>query len=177
MVRYYPGTDRIKGVLIDFDLATIGPPTTEGHFGRRTGTRPYMARELLSTPTPVHLERFDWESFFYVICWIAAHYSYGVKVESNAFNEWDEQDDNKLREIKANLLFGNNERDLIDVFTVCYKSLITTWMDDMQAMFLASSKARKRFTRVQATDETLTFDEETCNGEVTWEKLWAILVK
>ena len=179
MVRYYPGTDRIKGVLIDFDLATIGPLTTEGHFGRRTGTRPYMARDLLKGgKTPVHIERFDWESFFYVICWIAAHYSCGEKVESDAFKEWDEENDNKLRDTKATLLGGFTT--LRRVFTEFYKPLVSLWMLDLQNMFGEAVKLKDQLEDAQTEtpgDKTFEFDAETVRGTITWEKFWGILQK
>ncbi|KAL5528125.1 hypothetical protein ACEPAF_7261 [Sanghuangporus sanghuang] len=177
MVRYYPASDKIHGVLIDFDLASLGLPTPEGHLGRRTGTRPYMSVDLLREETPLHLERFDWESFFYVICWIASHYSAGDEVQTDAFNEWNEPDDKKLRSIKNELLFGHSEPNLDSVFTDFYKPLIA-WMDDIQSMFLAADQARKKFERVKAAkpeDDSLVFDEETLGGHVTWEKFWAIL--
>ncbi|KAL5484871.1 hypothetical protein ACEPAI_7513 [Sanghuangporus weigelae] len=176
MVRYN-GPHKIHGVLIDFDLASLGLPTPEGHLGRRTGTRPYMSVDLLREETPLHLERFDWESFFYVICWIASHYSGGDAVKTDAFNEWDEPDDKKLRSIKKELLVGLSEPNLDSVFTDFYKPLIS-WMDDIQSMFLAADQARKKFERVKAAnpeDCSLVFDEETLGGHVTWEKFWEII--
>ncbi|KAL5524086.1 hypothetical protein ACEPAG_8259 [Sanghuangporus baumii] len=172
------GPDRVHGVLIDFDLASLGLPTPEGHLGRRTGTRPYMSVELLREETPLHLERFDWESFFYVICWIASHYSAGDAVKTDAFNEWDEPDDKKLRSIKTELLFGHSEPNLDSLFTDFYKPLILSWMDDFQSMFLFADQTRKKFERIKAAnpeDDSLVFDEETLGGHVTWEKFWGII--
>ncbi|KAL5504460.1 hypothetical protein ACEPAH_8536 [Sanghuangporus vaninii] len=178
MVRFYVGCDRIHGVLIDFDLASLGVPTSEGHFGRRTGTRPYMSIDLLKEETPLHLERFDWESFFYVICWIATHYLNGDKINTETFNEWHELEDNKLRSIKAVLLYGLSTPNLRHLFTDFFKPLISLWMDDIQSMFLEADQARRKFERAQEDnpeDSTLVFDEETLGGHVTWEKFWGIL--
>lgn len=75
----------IKGVLNDWDMASyvelnneIYSPTAK----HRTGTIPFMARELLTKGTPgppPHLYRHDLESFFYIIVWAAVHYSFKKK--------------------------------------------------------------------------------------------------
>ncbi|KAL5484866.1 hypothetical protein ACEPAI_7508 [Sanghuangporus weigelae] len=173
MVRYN-GPDKIHGVLIDFDLASLGLPTPEGHFGRRTGTRPYMSIDLLETETPLHLERHDWESFFYVICWIASHYSNGDQIETEAFNEWNEPDDNKLRSIKTELLFGHSKPNLNVLFTDFYKPLYLSWIRPIQIMFRDADLARGDFN-VTPNANPEDFDEETLGGHVTWEKFWGIL--
>ncbi|KAL5484898.1 hypothetical protein ACEPAI_7540 [Sanghuangporus weigelae] len=173
MVRYN-GPDKIHGVLIDFDLASLGLPTPEGHLGRRTGTRPYMSVDLLREETPLHLERFDWESFFYVICWIASHYSGGDAVKTDAFNEWDEPDDKKLRSIKKELLVGLSEPNLNVLFTDFYKPLYLSWIRPIQIMFRDADLARGDFN-VTPNANPEDFDEETLGGHVTWEKLWGIL--
>ena len=50
------------GILIDFDLAVIADMPSENQ--RRTGTRPFMARELLEAEEPImrHYKQ-DAESF------------------------------------------------------------------------------------------------------------------
>ena len=121
---------------------------------------------------------FDWESFFYVICWIASHYSFGEEVESQAFKTWDESNDEKLRDTKEALLYGHSRIDLDTAFTDFFKPLITCWIEPMQAMFALCDQARKNFKalkRANPEDDTLVFDEETIGGHVTWEKLWGIL--
>ena len=178
MVRVHPGTYEVHGVLNDFDLASLGPPVKDGHFGHRTGTRPYMSIDLLGSDTPVHLERFDWESFFYVICWIASHYSFGEEVESQAFKVWDESNDEKLRSIKAEVLYGLSTIDLDALFTDFFKPLVDCWIKPIQKMFRAADSARGEFRdlkKARPDDKTLVFDEETIGGHVTWEKLWGIL--
>ncbi len=54
------------GILIDFDLAIIADMPSENQ--RRTGTRPFMAIELLQTETPIKRHyKHDAESFFWVV--------------------------------------------------------------------------------------------------------------
>ena len=65
-----------RGILNDFDMAmeiTEGVPhSTNAH--HRTGTLPFMARELLGVTHPEHLYRHDLESFYYILVWAAMQY-------------------------------------------------------------------------------------------------------
>ncbi|KAL5528126.1 hypothetical protein ACEPAF_7262 [Sanghuangporus sanghuang] len=170
----------VHGVFIDFDLASAGEPGGEEHHGRRTGTRRFMSKELLrGQTTPLHLERFDWEAFFYVICWIGTHYSNGKKIKTDAFEEWDTDVDKLLVRSKQSVLVGLSDPDLRILFTDLYKPLVTSWMDDVQSMFLAADQARKKFERAKAAnpeEDALVF-LETLGGHVTWDKFWQILKK
>ncbi|KAL5528122.1 hypothetical protein ACEPAF_7258 [Sanghuangporus sanghuang] len=172
------GDGAVHGVLIDFDLASVGEPRGEEHHGRRTGTRRFMSKELLAGQTPLHLERFDWESFFYVICWIGAHYSNGEEIKTDTLGELDTDVDNLLVPFKQSLLIGFSQPNLRTLFTDLYKPLVSSWMDDMQSMYLAAEQARKRFRDTKAANsgrDTPEFDEETLGGVVTWDKFWQIL--
>ncbi|KAL5528119.1 hypothetical protein ACEPAF_7255 [Sanghuangporus sanghuang] len=179
MVRY-SDDDTVHGVLIDFDLASVGVPTSEGHHGRRTETRRFMAIDLLENETSPHLERFDWESFFYVICWIGTHYSNGIEVQTDALDELDTDVDELLVLSKQSVLFGFSRPNLRILFTDLYKPLVSSWMSDMQSMFLAADQARKKFEDAKASnpkdDDTLVF-HETLGGHITWDKFWQILEK
>ncbi|KAL5528129.1 hypothetical protein ACEPAF_7265 [Sanghuangporus sanghuang] len=168
----------VHGVLIDFDLASVGLPTSEGHHGRRTGTRRFMAIDLLEKETPLHRERFDWESLFYVICWIGTHYSSGEEIKTHIFEEWDTDVDILLVWSKQSVLFGHSRPNLRIRFTDFYKPLVSSWIADMQSMFLAADQARKKFEDAKAANpgrDTPDFDEETIGGIVTWDKFWQIL--
>ena len=177
MVRYYPGTDRVHGVLIDFDLASVGRPKTEGHSGKRNGTRLFMSKELLVPNPPAHLERFDWESFFYVICWIASHFSHGDEVSTDAFQTWFDSRDSVLLCIKSVFLCGLSSKELHDQFTDFYKPLISLWIYPLQRMFSDGNRARVKFIneKDERGDETMVFDEETLGGHVSWDRFWGIL--
>ncbi|KAL5524080.1 hypothetical protein ACEPAG_8253 [Sanghuangporus baumii] len=176
MVRDSDG-DTVHGVLIDFDLASVGEPSDEEHHGRRTGTRRFMSKELLGGQTPLHLERFDWESFFYVICWIGTHYSNGTEAQTDAFKQWDTDEDKLLIWSKQSVLFGHSDPDLRILFTDFYKPLVSSWLEDMQSMFLAADQARKKFGYAKVAnreEDTLVF-YETLGGHIIWDKFWQIL--
>ncbi|KAL5524083.1 hypothetical protein ACEPAG_8256 [Sanghuangporus baumii] len=179
MVRYNDnGT--VQGVLIDFDLASVGKPGGEGHHGRRTGTRRFMAIDLLEKETPPHLERFDWESLFYVICWIGTHYSNGTEIQTTALETWDADDDETLSLVKHSVLAGLKP-NLGILFTDFYKPLFSLWIQDMQSMFRAANLEKTKFEIAKAAnpdpeEDTLVF-HETLGNHVTWDKFWQILEK
>ncbi|KAL5528121.1 hypothetical protein ACEPAF_7257 [Sanghuangporus sanghuang] len=175
MVRY-SDYGAVHGVFIDFDLASVGVPTSEGHHGRRTGTRRFMAIDLLEKETPLHRERFDWESFFYVICWIGTHYSNGVEIKTNALKTWDTDDDGTLSEVKQSALVGLIRPDLATLFTDFYKPLFLSWIRPIQTMFRDADAAKGQF-RVTKNANPKDFDDETLGGHVTWDKLWSILAQ
>ncbi|OCB90423.1 hypothetical protein A7U60_g2342 [Sanghuangporus baumii] len=175
MVRY-SDDGAVHGVLIDFDLASVGVPTSEGHHGRRTGTRRFMAIDLLEKETPLHRERFDWESFFYVICWIGTHYSNGVEIKTNALKTWDTDDDGTLSEVKQSVLVGLIRPDLATLFTDFYKPLFLSWITPIQTMFRDADAAKGQF-RVTKNANPKDFDDETLGGHVIWDKLWDILAQ
>ena len=134
MVRY-TDKDIVQGVLIDFDLATLGEPIGERHHGRRTGTRRFMSRELLIKGTVPHFERFDWESFFYVLCWIGTHYSGGAEIDTTAFRNWDTDDDDTLGDLKLLLLLQGPSSTLFPLFSGFYQPMLVDWIMPMQRMY------------------------------------------
>ncbi|KAG6812275.1 hypothetical protein H0H87_009886 [Tephrocybe sp. NHM501043] len=77
-----------KGILNDWDLASEVEDDNEiklSNANHRTGTLPFMARDLLVTDPPPHLYRHDLESFFYILIWAALHYDFaaGTKISSD----------------------------------------------------------------------------------------------
>ncbi|KAK7680256.1 hypothetical protein QCA50_016765 [Cerrena zonata] len=85
-----------KGVLVDFDLATIVHNDTEGsrplHGNDRTGTMVFMALDLLDEEalqgkTP-RLYRHDLESFCWVLLWICYCYDGGKRTIHYPFKNW-----------------------------------------------------------------------------------------
>ncbi|KAL5484885.1 hypothetical protein ACEPAI_7527 [Sanghuangporus weigelae] len=172
----YSDNGAVHGVLIDFDLASVGAPSSEEHYGRRTGTRRFMAIDLLEKETPLHRERFDWESFFYVVCWIGTHYSNGVEIETDALETWDTDDDGTLSEVKQSALVGLIRPDLRTLFTDFYRPLLLSWIRPIQRMFRDADTAKGDF-KVAENANPEDFDDETLGGHVIWDKLWDILAQ
>ena len=59
------------GVLNDFDLAVFRDVQSPS-LKQRTGTKPFMAIDLLQRNAAVHMYRHDLESMFYVLIWITS---------------------------------------------------------------------------------------------------------
>ena len=69
---------KIQGVLNDWDVASTSHTESDSdHTNMRTGTMPFMSIDLHQHPPPVHMERFEYESLFYVLYWICLSYSDG----------------------------------------------------------------------------------------------------
>ncbi|KAH7891034.1 hypothetical protein F5I97DRAFT_1790852, partial [Phlebopus sp. FC_14] len=79
----------IVGVLIDFDLASLGDGVTGTE---RTGTVPFMALDLLTEEAlrgeVKHLYEHDAESFIWVLTWISLRYSNGQPMRNKALDQW-----------------------------------------------------------------------------------------
>ncbi|KAJ6612922.1 hypothetical protein B0H10DRAFT_1917685 [Mycena sp. CBHHK59/15] len=77
---------KVYGVLNDFDLSVVMGTEPLSTSKQRTGTEPYMARDLLviGTPPP-HLYRFDLESLFYVMVWVLCQYHDGKMIDAPPF--------------------------------------------------------------------------------------------
>ena len=97
---------RIKGIILDFDLATIsggeGQPTDQtSRF--RTGTPSFMAIDLLECADGPHLYRYDLESFFYVLVYIGCRYNAGTKIPKPDL-EWSPSTNADIARLKREFL-------------------------------------------------------------------------
>jgi len=93
---------KVYGVLTDYDLSSWVASLNSNYTKtsqQRTGTPPFMARELLDGTEALHLYRHDVESLFYIMLILATHYeiqvpedgrSGGVQVRSGKlpFERW-----------------------------------------------------------------------------------------
>jgi len=87
-LMYYRKNGHLFGVLIDFDLACLEGMPSENQ--RRTGTRPFMASDLLLGEGPFeHLYKHDAESFF----WVAV---YDSALDSSLVRQWGNFDNTTL---------------------------------------------------------------------------------
>lgn len=75
MLSLHPSTrpDGKRGFLIDLDMAIETACLTPSAAPHRTGTREFMAIEVLNGDAPTHTYRHDIESFFYVFVWICVY--------------------------------------------------------------------------------------------------------
>ena len=71
------GPDRRIGIVADWDLASLIDDQGEiilSHTQHRTGTIPFMSKELMTSAPPSHKYWHDLESFLYILLWAAVHF-------------------------------------------------------------------------------------------------------
>ena len=78
---------KVYGVLNDMDLA-VSVGVTNPSSKQRTGTKPFMAIDLLRPDPPVHMYRHDLESMFYVLTWITSRFHDGEEIADPPLQEW-----------------------------------------------------------------------------------------
>ncbi|THH01887.1 hypothetical protein EW145_g6842 [Phellinidium pouzarii] len=159
----------LRGVLNDWDLAKVG---NSADALKGAGTCRFMARDLLVKNPPDHLERFDWESMFYVLYWIACRYENGRCVNHGALERWSSNDADVLRATK-NFIFSDLELKMV---TKHFWPFVCTWLDPFRELFSGGYLARTDCSnRICMTGVQEEFDDTSLGGHVTYDKLWAIL--
>ncbi|KAF8177018.1 hypothetical protein BJ912DRAFT_908859 [Pholiota molesta] len=117
----------ICGVLSDYDLSLFfNKPKAGPSSKQRTGTRPYMAIDLLQ-PTPTkHLYRHDLESLFYVILVLVTRYKKGKEIINKPpVQKWFQQSPIELREAK--LAFFLSELPALHPPSKAWKTYCMIW--------------------------------------------------
>ncbi|KAK7680265.1 hypothetical protein QCA50_016774 [Cerrena zonata] len=137
-----------KGVLVDFDLATIVHNDTEGsrplHGNDRTGTMVFMALDLLNEDNSEQglerkiprLYRHDLESFCWVFLWICYCYDNGKLVLHFPFKDWIDVTPTSCRRTRESVLtdlhaaksrptllyvqYGGFSADVVDYWVLFY---------------------------------------------------------
>ncbi|GAW08200.1 other 1 protein kinase [Lentinula edodes] len=91
---------KLYGVLNDFDLATFHDGSVPSISKQRTGTTPFMARDLLEHPPPRHFYRHDLESFLYVLAFLTCDTS----APGSTLGTWIDLGMVALQDAKSNVL-------------------------------------------------------------------------
>ncbi|KDR70433.1 hypothetical protein GALMADRAFT_76151 [Galerina marginata CBS 339.88] len=168
------------GVLNDFDMAAeVGEDgellVSAAH--HRTGTLPFMARDLLE-PVPAedlgirHLYRHDLESFFYILVWAAIHYDIPTKTRlptPKTLQKWLDPIDAFHRKST----FINEDSPYIEIRAHCrpeYGALWKKWVDPLRGVLYLAGVERR-------TNEMggKSFDNDTCNGKLTFHSFMAAM--
>ncbi|KAI3608528.1 other 1 protein kinase [Moniliophthora roreri] len=163
----------ICGVLNDFDLSCFLKDHSAPTSRLRTGTKPFLARDLLVSPSETtvsqHYVRHDLESFFYVFAWIICRFHDGAEISSPPFQEWCDGSWRDVARVKLELITGDNVQS----------SKPTAKFTELEK---AMGAMRYRFTqgttkRLAAQYEDEPFDVETLGGAVTFEQFMKIFDK
>ena len=170
----------VQGVLNDWDVASTSHTESDSeHTNMRTGTMPFMSIDLHEDPPPVHIERFEYESLFYVLYWICLSYSYGKLLPEekrhSAFKRWlrwNSNDHDDVRSAKVDLLNDETIFEDADKFPAMYRPLIRPWLRLLQYTLRRGYSARHdaRFAGKLAE-----FDNDTLGKYVSYESIHKIL--
>src|ERR1700733_3543405 len=164
-MMYRKKAGKIFGVLNDYDLA-IFRSNTNPSSKNRTGTKPFMAIDLLGQNPDVHRYRHDLESMFYVIAYVTSRYHDGKEKAEPPLQDWIELGENYMRPTK--MLFIN---DTLPTPTPSY-ARFSTWTMKMRKMLSNGLSARLDYSDAQAVGDASTspaFDFETLDGHFSFE--------
>ncbi|KAJ7201184.1 hypothetical protein B0H12DRAFT_1244298 [Mycena haematopus] len=156
----------VYGVLNDFDLALRLGDTKLFTSKQRTGTKPYMATDLLVDSPPTHFYRHDLESFLYVLVFLTC------KIKESDLAEWQDLGMDQLKQAKIAAIAQKGFRHGFEAFRL--------WIQNFTELFAAGMKSRRLHNYAVAEAEETgrpspDFDEKTLGGAVDFDKFAAIL--
>ena len=180
---------RVYGVLTDYDLSSWTKDLKNDYTKtsqQRTGTPPYMAKELLEGTSVTHLYRHDLESLFYIMLLTLTRHTVGHTQDKSAngplrtvmlggrppYQHWfDEQNYEVLGGHKAAFFSSKAPLQLPEHFAdfgwwlLSIKSLFGKgfWADVVR-----SNTMEAQLYHGSSADEIDPFDDETLGGYVTY---------
>jgi serine/threonine protein kinase len=162
---------KLYGVLNDFDLAAFHDGSVPSTSKQRTGTKPYMARDLLTHPPPKHYYRHDLESFLYVLAFLTCD----IYAPKSTLGTWIDLGMADLLAAKSNVL-------AIDGFPPQKSAFedLAVWIRLLCRLFTEGMSKRKAhlddefFARRRGAPPP-DFDHETLGGCVTFATFAAVL--
>ncbi|KAK7036646.1 hypothetical protein VNI00_011579 [Paramarasmius palmivorus] len=168
---------KVYGVLNDLDLAVFIEERAEPSSKHRTGTKPFIALDLLNPKNAYpnddkHYARYDLESFVYVFGWVLGRFKDGKQIENPPYNEWGEGTWGNIEANKQNWLSRARSREV----TSTYQPLIGV-LDNLCARLkrgLTASEdayidSGRRPERMKGSNGQ-PFDHVTLDGHVTYTK-------
>ena len=172
----------VQGVLNDWDVASTSHTESDSeHTNMRTGTMPFMSIDLHEDPPPVHMERFEYESLFYVLYWICLSYSDGELLPEekrhSTFADWPIWNSDNYKVVlnsKTGLQRNDKIFENVDEFPAMYRPLVQTWLVRLQVQFNEGYHARY-MSKVPGQRSEEEFDDYTLGGYVSYESIRKIL--
>ncbi|KAF8914748.1 hypothetical protein CPB85DRAFT_1433490 [Mucidula mucida] len=195
-IMWHRRRGRICGVLNDFDLSSFRDNTAPSS-KQRTGTRPYMARELHQGAkiSIRHLYRHDLESFFYVLLLLTGAYKlldepevdeitkekcYLLGDEKSPYKEWSSLHESLLKSEKEGLVrsplnpythpsFQKLSGQIVNArLFLFYGSLAQQTNDARRAQAQAQAQWGGSFAPMVPSAQTGEYDDETLGGHWTY---------
>ncbi|THU76486.1 hypothetical protein K435DRAFT_771032 [Dendrothele bispora CBS 962.96] len=172
MVRKVDG--KIFGVLNDLDLASRATKEMSATSKHRTGTRPFMAYELLDPKKVVsHLYRHDLESFFYVMLCLCCRYNLDGTRAGNEYDEWFTRSALDVKRSKTDMFtqleafeppvtpdFSAFEPLLVHIHGLIKEALVQGLVSGIQGTPFDPETGNNRLTYENFLDNLKTFDNE-----------------
>ncbi|KAG6830575.1 hypothetical protein H0H92_016026 [Tricholoma furcatifolium] len=164
-----------KGILNDWDMSSFVDDNNEiplSHATHRTGTVPFMARDLLTKSPPAHLYRHDLESFFYILVWVSVHYDFSqnVRDKSRALQKkWDREDLDDVR--YAKIAFISDFFHKQEIFNIVPPKCeaLRPWLEALWILFHEANDAQGK------NWQDPNWDTNTSGGQLTFTTFMAAL--
>ncbi|KAG7086790.1 hypothetical protein E1B28_002718 [Marasmius oreades] len=168
--------DRKFGVLNDFDLACTLDEDHQSSSKQRTGTKPFIARDLLtpakeSDTLQKHFVRYDLESMVYVFAWIICRYEDGREIRNPPFEGWCKGNLVDVGHQKSDWMHGSVERQPI---TPQYESLRRI-LESLRTRLRRGYNAQDEYLAPDFPSGLPPFKHETLGDHVTYSTILAAL--
>ncbi|KAF5349415.1 hypothetical protein D9757_013113 [Collybiopsis confluens] len=175
-IMFHREGEEVYGVLNDFDLSSfrsrMDKDSTSKH---RTGTKPFMAHNLLDTEWDKgHLYRHDLESLFYIIVIVSCHYSGPTtRASSLPFKRWFDEVDRIICAFKFYFL----QSDYTHLPVQTYFDGFTQWLLLTRQMLWTGYAGRPRFPYLsdEKRIEAEQYDWDTLGGHVTYPNMMKVM--
>ncbi|KAI0075673.1 hypothetical protein K474DRAFT_1708853 [Panus rudis PR-1116 ss-1] len=160
----------------------------------RTGTGPFMALELLYTPAepPIHKYRFDVQSFFWLLCWVAARHNPDKK-KLGKISQWLNKDMMATYYNKHSFITKPGVRQAVfKASHPSYQPLISSWIEKLRILFrtmvrafdaiedlrddMQTSRLANDMQEVNVTAASIALKEREIEETITYESFLAALV-
>ena len=167
--------DKIYAVLNDFDLA-VHADVKSISSKHRTGTKPFMAIDLIHPDPTLHMYRHDLESMFYVLVWITSRFHNGQEIADRPLQEWADNGGAALLKEKSFFVMMSEPPPPTSEFDP-----LGLWVVSLQKVMRKGFSARTEYRSELAIAlrskamYALTFEDETLGGFVTFDTFQAIL--
>ena len=195
IVKELGAEDKVYGVLTDYDLSSWAASLTAGYTKtsqQRTGTPPYMAHELLTGTSDIHLYRHDVESLFYIMLLLCARHRFDPSRDTKwqlvmregklPYGDWfNEPNYAKLGMFKAFFFSHNRTVDLspdFEDFRPWLQDLLLSFSEGFKRKLVNEEQALPEWRKKQAgrsmgqpKPTPVPFDEETLGGYVNYSAI------
>ena len=175
----------VYGVLTDYDLSSWTASLRTDYTKtsqQRTGTPPYMAHELLTGASDIHLYRHDVESLFYIMLLLCARHEFDPSGEAERpvvmregeipYGDWfNEQNYGKLGIFKAYFFSQMGAIELSPAFEDIRKWLVHLQYCFSDGFELKNSYKKRKERAGDSAGELPPFDDETLGGQINYSSL------